>query len=82
MDAIREATKQLGRGESLLTPDMSSSQGIEQPGEPPSPAPESRRATQRALCMLFWLQHQTLQRPFGTACSRTEPRQGHGPLDL
>ena len=50
MDAIREATKQLGRGESLLTPDMSSSQGVEQPGEPRSPAPESRRAPIIVLC--------------------------------
>ncbi len=52
MDAIREATRQLGRGESLLTPDMSSSQGVEQPGEPPSPAHESRHATFMALLLL------------------------------
>ena len=68
MDAIREATRQLGRGESLLTPDMSSSQGVEQPGEPPSPAHESRHATLEAPCSLYasmchimhcplWLKH-------------------------
>ena len=44
MDKIREATSQLGRGASLLTPDMSSSAGVEQPGElpPEAQSPHSR----------------------------------------
>lgn len=44
MDAIREATRQLGRGKSLLTPDMSSSQGVERPGDlpPDAESPQSR----------------------------------------
>ena len=46
MDKIREATTQLGRGVSLLTPDMSSSAGVEQRGELPAEAqsPHSRWA--------------------------------------
>ena len=80
MDAIREATKQLGRGESLLTPDMSSSQGIEQPGEPPSPAPESRHAPVVAPCTVFF-QRSIPCIPLAQACSRTDLRQSLGPVD-
>lgn len=52
MDKIREATTQLGRGASLLTPDMSSSAGVEQRGElpPEAQSPHSRWAH-------FWLVH-------------------------
>ena len=44
MEKVREATKQLGRGESLLTLDMASSEGMEQCPESPtaSSAPQSR----------------------------------------
>lgn len=44
MEKVREATKQLGRGESLLTPDMASSEGMEQRPESPAAAsaPQSR----------------------------------------
>ena len=52
MDKIREATTQLGRGASLLTPDMSSSAGVEQRGELP---PEAQSPHSR--CAYFWLLH-------------------------
>ena len=63
MDAIREATKQLGRGESLLTPDMSSSQ-VEQSGEHAETA--QRRC---ACCNVLHLTEQIRSAPVGSACT-------------
>jgi hypothetical protein len=43
MDTVKQrAMEQLGRGDSLLTPDVSSSKGIERQGELPANLPSAR----------------------------------------